>query len=242
MRRFLYIIMVVVLFSACGEKKQDNTLPVVEEDRQAKQLLQGIWVNTVDEEPAFRVEGDSIYYPDSTSMPAHFMIIADTLIVEGGTVVKYPIIRQSEHVLDFKNPNGETVELVKSDNTEDDITYFETRHPVVLNQNRTIKRDTVIAYNGERYHCYVQVNPTTYKVIKSANTDEGDFKKHEFVQFVPKDRINQVILSDMILMKTDAEGFHHQAQLCVPDSPSSYVIDVVVSADGKMVMKEVPSE
>lgn len=268
MRRFLYIIMVVVLFSACGEKKQDNTLPVVEEDRQAKQLLQGIWVNTVDEEPAFRVEGDSIYYPDSTSMPAHFMIIADTLIVEGGTVVKYPIIRQSEHVLDFKNPNGETVELVKSDNTEDDITYFETKHPVVLNQNRTIKRDTVITYNGERYHCYVQVNPTTYKVIKSANTDEGmevgnvyydntihvavfkgavkkyshDFKKHEFVQFVPKDRINQVILSDMILMKTDAEGFHHQAQLCVPDSPSSYVIDVVVSADGKMVMKEVPNE
>ena len=66
MRRFLYIIMVVVLFSACGGKKQDNTLPVVEEDRQAKQLLQGIWVNTVDEEPAFRVEGDSIYYPDST--------------------------------------------------------------------------------------------------------------------------------------------------------------------------------
>lgn len=51
MRRFLYIIMIAVLFSACGEKKQDNTLPVVEEDRQAKQLLQGIWVNTVDEEP-----------------------------------------------------------------------------------------------------------------------------------------------------------------------------------------------
>lgn len=39
MRRFLYIIMVVVLFSACGGKKQDNMLPVVEEDRQAKQLL-----------------------------------------------------------------------------------------------------------------------------------------------------------------------------------------------------------
>jgi len=44
----------------------------------------------------------------------------------------------------------------------------------------------------------------------------------------------------MILIKTDADGFHHQAQLCVPDSPSSYVVDVVVSADGKMVMKEIP--
>jgi hypothetical protein len=201
-------------------------------------------------------------------MPAHFMIISDTLVVEGGTVVKYPIIRQGEHVLDFKNPNGETVELVKSENTEDDITYFDTKHPVVLNQNRTIKRDTVLMYNGQRYHCYVQVNPTTYKVIKSSNTDEGmevgnvyydntihvavfqgavkkyshDFKKHDFLRFVPKDQINQVILSDMILMDSDADGFHHQAQLCIPDSPSSYVVDVVVSADGKMEMKDVPNE
>ena len=59
-------------------------------------------------------------------------------------------------------------------------------------------------------------------------------------KFVPNDHINQIILSDMILIKTDADGFHHQAQLCVPDSPSSYVVDVVVSADGKMVMKEIP--
>lgn len=266
MTRIVYILLCLMLFAACGGKKQADQSAMPKEDRQAKQLMQGIWVTAGDEEPAFRVSGDSIFYPDSTSLPAHFMVIADTLVVEGGTVVKYPIVRQSDHLLEFKNPNGELIELMKSDNVEEALEYFETKQPVVLNQNRTIKRDTVLSYQGERYHCYVQVNPTTYKVIKTSVTDEGmevanvyydntihvavfqgavkkyshDFKKHEFLKFVPNDHINQIILSDMILIKTDADGFHHQAQLCVPDSPSSYVVDVVVTADGKMVMKEIP--
>lgn len=266
MKRVVHIIMILCFLVSCGERKQDGQQVAQQEDLQAKQLMQGIWMTADDEEPAFRVEGDSIFYPDSTSLPARFMVIGDTLIVEGATMVKYPILRQTEHLIEFKNPNGEVVELVKSENTEEDLEFFETKQPVVLNQNRTIKRDTVISYQGERYHCYVQVNPTTYKVMKSSNNDEGmevanvyydntihvavfqgavrkyshDFKKHDFLQFIPKDRINQMILSDMILMKTDADGFHHQAQLCVPDSPSSFVVDVVISGNGKMTMKEIP--
>ncbi len=44
---------------------------------------------------------------------------------------------------------------------------------LALNQNTLIKRDTVVVRGDEKYHLYVQVNPTSYKVYKSSYNDDG---------------------------------------------------------------------
>ena len=133
----------------------------------------------------------------------------------------------------------------------------------MLNQNQLIKRDTIVENNGVRYHCYVQVNPTTYKVIKPTYNDDGvevdniyydntihvavfqgtgriyshDFYKKDFKNLIPDSFLRQSILSDMTMLKTDASGVHYLAQLYVPDSMSSYVVEITISFNGKMTMK-----
>lgn len=50
-------------------------------------MLQGIWLNDDDEDDvAFRVKGDTIYYPDSTSQPVYFYIAGDTLVMKGANI------------------------------------------------------------------------------------------------------------------------------------------------------------
>ena len=51
------------------------------DDSGAKAMLQGIWVDCESEDVAFKVTGDSVYYPDATSLPSYFRIKADTLII-----------------------------------------------------------------------------------------------------------------------------------------------------------------
>lgn len=225
-------------------------------------MLQGVWISDEDESPALMAKGDSIFYPDSTSMPVAFKIVSDTLYLIGGTTATYPIESQSEHIFSFRNPNGETVKLVKSDDAED-FSYFEMKQPVVLNQRRLIKRDTIVAGPADRYHCYVQVNPTTYKVYKSSINDSGlevsnvyydntvhfaifkgaqrlyshDFKKLDFKNLLPMLNMKETILSDMEFQKTDAEGIHYLALLGIPDTATSYMVEVTVSYQGKLTMK-----
>ncbi len=250
-----------VVIVACRNGK-DKASADVQENLQAKQMLQGIWLDADEGVPSFRAKGDSIFYPDTISQPARFRIVADTLMIEGAYLVKYPIVRQSAHLFEFVNQNGETIKLVKSEDA-DDLHFFRMNRHVTLNQNKVIKRDSIVVLGSERYHLYVQVNPTTYKVVKPTYNDEGvevdnvyydntihlavfngaskvysqDFKKQDFKLFVPEAYLRQSILSDITLVKADTDGFHHRAQLCIPDSPSSYVVEVLVSAKGKMTMK-----
>ena len=166
----LALICATITFVACGPKtsKSDTKL---EEDKVAKQMLQGIWINSDDESVAFKVKGDTIFYPDSTSYPAYFQIFRDTLVIYGADEpVKYPIEKQAPHLFMFKNSNGETVRLTLSEDALDKF-QFDNNKAQVLNQNQLVKKDTVVAFEDMRYHCYVQVNPTTYKVIKTTYTD-----------------------------------------------------------------------
>ena len=154
----------LLLFGLCKSRdaKLDSALT---EDLKAKQMLQGIWVNEDEEDVAFRAKGDSIFYPDTTSQPVSFQVFGDTLVLHGANNVKYLIVKLKPHLFIFKNQNGETVRLTLS-NDKADLMAFDTRRPQALNQNRLIKRDTVVTFEGQRYHSYVQVNPTTFKVVK----------------------------------------------------------------------------
>lgn len=248
------------LVAACGGQKK-NAPDAVSENKQAKALLQGIWVNEDEEDVAFMAKGDSIFYPDTTSQPVRFMVVKDTLVMQGATTAKYPIVKQAAHLFVFKNQNGETVRLTKSENPADKSLFYR-QAPKALNQNQLIKRDTVIVYGADRYHSYVQVNPTTYKVVKSVYNDEGvevgnvyydnivhvslfrggaklfshDFRKQEFARLVPEQYLRQAVLSDIVYDHASPKGFTYLAQLLIPDGSSSYIVMVTLSFEGKMTM------
>lgn len=258
---YLALIAGCLILPGCRDRQRENA---AQEDLRAKQMLQGVWVNDDDGEPAWKVKGDTIYFPDATSQPLHFEVVADTLVLTGANTMKYPVIRQMPHVFQFKNQNGEVVRLDKSANPDDalafDATPPEGSATVELNQQRLIKRDTIVTFGGERYHCYTQVNPTSYKVYKSSYNEDGvevdnvffdniihisvfkgarkvfsrDFRKNDFRKEVPSDFLKQGVLNDMTLMKVDAAGVHYDASICLPDSPNSYEIEVAVSFDGRL--------
>ena len=106
--------------ASCGKKASPDSTP--KEDTRAKKLLQGIWLNEDDEDVAFRVKGDTIYYPDSTSQPVYFCIYGDTLIMKGARDVKYPILKQAAHLFEFKSPSGDVIKLTKTS----DKTYLKS--------------------------------------------------------------------------------------------------------------------
>lgn len=253
----------VLLFFSC-KGRGVHPLPQ-QEDRAAKEMFQGVWVNEGEEDVAFRVKGDTISYADSSSLPAYFQIFHDTLVLHGATEVKYAIVKQASHLFVFVNQNGDQVRLVKSDDPNDLAIFeeVEARRPVALNQNRMIKRDTVVMVGQDRYHCYVQVNPTTYKVIKPSYNDDGvevgnayydnivhlsiyhgarkvfskDFRKQDFKGAVPMQFLKSGILSDLLFSGIDAAGIHYVALIAIPDGPSSYHVDVCVSVNGKLRMQ-----
>lgn len=249
-------------FVGCGKKSAQNE--ALEEDSHAKELLQGIWLNEDDEDVAFRVKGDTIYYPDSTSQPVYFYIYSDTLVMRGANEVKYPIVKQAAHLFEFKSQSGDIIKLVKTS----DKTYqkaFAQEKTVALNQNTLIKRDTVVALGEEKYHLYVQVNPTSYKVFKSTFNDDGvqvdnvyydniinlnvfhgankvfarDFSKKDFEKKVPDSFLQQAILSDLVYDGIDKEGIYYLAVLAMPDSSLSYQVKLTISFSGHLKIERV---
>lgn len=256
---FLYIFL-CICFSACNGNKETVT-GKRSEDLKAKQLLQGIWVDSDEENVVFRVKGDTIYYPDSLSQPIKFAIFGDTLEMQSANQSKYCILKQSAHNFEFKNSNGDIVRLIKSDDPSL-VLQFAKKKPTSVNQNKVIKSDTIISCNEERYHIYTQVNPTTYKVYKTSYSDDGleienvyydntihvsifkqgiklfsrDFSKKDFTRYVPKDFLKQSILSEITCISTNSTGFNYIAQLAIPDSYVSYQVNIYITTGGKVSM------
>lgn len=253
------IIICAQIFISC----RDNAAREAEivENAEAKAMLAGIWLNEEEETVMFRIKGDTIYYPDTTTSPVKFKIVSDTMIITGKNESKYPIIRQTKNIFEFKNQNGENVKLVRSDNPTDSLLFVNIR-PVALNQKQTIKRDTVVSYGEKKYHCYIQINPTQYKVYRTFTNAEGmevenvyydniihvsifqgagkmysrDFKKAAFKGYVPEEMLTQMILSDIDLLSLDGVGFHYKAQLAIPDSPGCFIVNFTVAYDGRVSM------
>lgn len=243
---------------ACGMKSHGDG--VGDESRQAKQLLQGLWSDEDTETPVFKMEGDSVYYPDSTSIPAYFKVVGDTLYI--GSMARYFIEKHTEHLLWFRSPGGELVKLVKDEeqNAED---VFEKHQPQVLMLTEVLKRDTVINYDGQRYHLYFALNPTKYQVVRHTLNEDGldveniyydniihlsifqgstqlfssDFRKKRYQQQLSDGQLEQLVLNNMEFDKVDADGFHVVVSLCVPGDATCYLIGHVVSFDGKLSTK-----
>lgn len=256
----LFMAVVSVAFVGCRQEKGGKV--AIEENHDAKKLLQGIWLNDDEEDVAFRIKGDSVYFPDSTTVPAYFRIERDSFVVSGANVMRYKIVKQTPHVFVFVNQNGERVKLVKtSDNSYNNM--FSKTPPVSVNQNRLLKSDTVVFHEDNKYHSYVQVNPTTFKVVKASMNDDGvevgsiyydniihlsifkgaeklfssDLHKKDFSQEVPERFLRQAVLSDLTFFETDSEGLHYFAILAIPDSSISYMVEVIVGYNGKLTKR-----
>ena len=244
MRRIFNIVLCLLpVFIAC--KQKETTAPDAKESKEAKALLQGIWVDQESESVVFKAKGDTIFYPDSVSQPAYFKVINDTMLI--GTS-KYPLI-------------GDTIKLVKSEEVEDSLS-FSDKHPEVLTMGEVTKRDTVVIYGKDRYHCYVAITPTQKKIVSSSYDDSGvevnnvyydnvvrlsvfhgntclygkNFQKNEFSRFVPDGFLNQAILSNAEFDHADDDGIHFNATLCAPNSASCYLVEIVVSYKGRINM------
>lgn len=250
------------MITVCGCNKADRQAAEPGENLKAKTELAGIWIDADEETAVFKIKGDTIYYPDSTSRPVEFKIIEDTMVLHGNSISKYPIVRRSAHIFEFKNQNNETVKLVKSEDPNDTL-QFTRQHRVPLNQGKIIKSDTVVVFSGKKYHSYVQINPTTYKVYRSFYNAEGieieniyydniihvsvfsgrdkvfskDFTKSDFSSAVPHNMLKQSVLSDIKLTSLSADGLHYQTQLAIPDSPSRFLVELTISYSGKISVK-----
>lgn len=257
---YIFVAVILVLFIlSCNNSKKESVS--VLENKKAMAMLEGIWLDEDEENVTFKIKGDTVYYPDSTTQPVKFKIIGDTMLFYGNSISKYPILKQTAHVFEFKNQNGDIVKLIKSDDPNDALLFV--RHaPITLNQKKVIKRDTIVGYSDKRYHCYVQINPTTYKVYRTFYNDEGleveniyydniihisifsgssklfskDFRKYDFSACVPKNMLKQSVLSDIVLDHLDSEGVHYRTQLAIPDSPTSFLVNMIISYNGKITM------
>lgn len=249
----------VSLFVAC--KGKSGATADATEDIEAKKMLQGIWIDGDIGDVTFKVDGDNILYPDSTSQSATFKIVGDTLVI--GTDDKYPIVKRSSQTLWFENPNGDVVKLNKSNDPDDALVFTrESKHTVPI-ITEVVKKDTVVMYAGERYHCYIAINPTKYKVVNTTYNPDGvavdnvyydniihlsiykggnklyskDLDKKMYARFVPKQILAQSILSGMEFYKIDNRGFHFNTTICIPDNASCYMLDTYVSQKGQLAME-----
>ena len=259
MNRALYHIIILGVFLtalvSCG--RQSNAASQQEESREAKRLLQGVWLADDSEMPVFQMKGDTVYYADSTSMPAAFKVIGDTLYV--GSANRYPIEKQTEHLLWYRNQDGEVMKFTKSDDQELNHEFQQQSKPQILSLNGVLKRDTVVFFDNQRYHLYIAINPTKYKVSHLTVNEDGievenvyydniihlsifrgsdqlfsrDFHKRQYAGKVPPQILEQSVLNNMEYNKVDASGFHLNVSVCVPDDASCYLIDQVVSFKGQ---------
>ena len=245
-----------ISFISCSEKQEK----AAEENRVAKALMQGVWVDAETEVVSFRVSGDTIFYADSTSMPACFKIIGDSLTLSSGT--SYAIEKQTAHLFWFRNQNGDLIKLEKSEEPED-ASAFTHDQPKVMTYTHQVKTDSVVNFGGDRYHWYIAINPTRYKVSRHTFNEDGmevenvyydnimhisvyrggdriyssDFRKQQYEKLVPVSFLNEAILANMEYSKADAAGLHFNATLCIPDGASCYLVETLISYKGEMTMK-----
>lgn len=245
-----------VTLLSCGDQK-----PPQGESREAKALLQGTWMDGETEDVLFQMKGDTVYYSDSTSMPAYYKVVGDTLYIGNSG---YHIEKQTDHILWFKNQNGEVMKLEKLDAEElQDTEEIQQPKTTIQTLTEVLKRDTVVFKDGQRYHCYIAINPTRYKVISHTVNEDGldvdevyydnivnvsifkggtqifkrDLHKKDYVKQVKSDFLEKAVFNDMNFKEVDAQGFHFIASLCVPNGASCYLVDNIVSDKGEIHFK-----
>ncbi|MBQ9355969.1 MAG: DUF4738 domain-containing protein [Prevotella sp.] len=257
------IAILILMLASCGQPDKPKNSAAgnpVQENTAAKSMMQGAWLDSETEESVFRVEGDTVFFADGTSLPAYFRVVGDSIELGVNT---YHITKQTEHNFWFENHAGDEVRLVKRDSTNLDQPDFVSQEPQVITATEVVNLDSVVMYGGQRYHWYVTVNPTRYKVVRTTYTPEGvavenvyydniihvsvfkgaqkiyghDFNKQAYSSDVPEDFLAQSILGNIRFSHVDSEGFHFNATVCIPDGAQCYMVENLIDFNGQMSMK-----
>lgn len=254
-KAFSILCLLAVVLCSCKEREVTPYIPT--EDRAAKANMQGIWLDEDTREVFLKAKGDTIYHADQTSQPTYFRIITDSLQL-GDEDNKYEVVKLTPNLLWFKNRNGDLVKLMKSETEADSLEF--TMNTKILSVTEVVKKDSVIIYNGERYHLYIAVNPTKYRVVRSSYTDDGvevetiyydniihisvyqgkkriysnDIRKEMFSELIPERFLSQSILGNVDFGRVDSKGFHFPTSVCIPDGASCYMVDTCVDFEGNM--------
>lgn len=256
MYKGISIVILTVALSSCGTPQQKAAAP--EENREAKSLLQGIWLDDNTETALLRVKGDTLFYADAATAPVAFKIIGDSLITYGARTNGYKIEKQGEHIFWFHSAVGDVIRLHKAETESDSLAFIHTQEIPVYSE--VVQKDSVVIYDNVRYRGYVYINPSKIKVMRPGVSEEGlgvdnvyydniihicvyegkkslyakDITKQMFKEVVPNDFLQWAILSDMDFRGVDAQGYHYQATVCIPDDASCYMVNITVSKDEKL--------
>ena len=251
----LTAIAVCIVLVACGNKTSNTQNRT--EDKEKKQLLQGVWTNELDGSIVFSVKGDTIFFADTLSTPATFHIYGDSIQIDYHPAICYKITRCSQTTFKFINTDGDEMSLTKSANFKSGKTpqHFQ------INQGCIIKKDSIINSKQTKYHAYTQVNPTTYKIYKQQTNADGmqvettyfdnivyialydgnkkiyghNIEKKQFKKLVPESYISQAILSEIkITGLAPNGGVRYDAILMRPDSYTSYIVHIDITSSGKI--------
>lgn len=250
MNKQLTTFLVAAFLFACGHPQPEASDE--KENREAKLLLQGIWLDDDTETALMKIKGDTIYYPDADLAPVAFRIVGDSLIMEGTNTNSYKIEKQGEYIFWFHSAMGDLIRLHKTEDENDSLTFMHTQEVPIYND--VIQKDSVVIYNNVRYRGYVYINPSRIKVIRPGVSTEGlsidnvyydniihicvyegkkslyakDINKQMFQGIIPDEFLQWAILSDMDFLGVDATGFHYQATVCIPDGASCYLVNITV--------------
>ncbi|MCD8165436.1 MAG: DUF4738 domain-containing protein [Bacteroides sp.] len=260
MRKALSFIALVLLICSCtGKPAGESQSP--QESTAAKELLQGVWLDEFTDAPVLRIAGDTIYYNNSQNIPVYFQVIRDSLYLYGGNrTVRYKIDRHTENVLWFYSLPDYVIKLYKSENAEDTLAFVKQRVEVIRPVSEVMQKDTVVTYDGVRYRAYAYINPSSMKVVKSRQSEDGlsyenvyydnvihicvyqgnkslfakDITKQMFGEVIAGDVLQRSILADMEFKGVDCSGYHYQAMVCIPESPVCNLVNLDISFDGEL--------
>ena len=255
----IIVLTVSLLTAACTSNSKTDVKP--EEDNDAKAKLQGTWISETDGDVMFTIKGDTLFYNDSLSAPVAFCVRHDSLIIRNHNEVRYPIIRLNSTQFYFINADGDEVDLIKGENAPA-LEKGEYKGAIDLNQGRKIKRDSVVTYNGKRYHAYTQVNPTSYKVYHQSTNNDGmtvetvfydnivfialydgvnkvfgqNIHKKDLSGVVPAAYLEKAVLSDILIQGDSKDGVRFVAILSVPDTYTNYRVNIDITPSGKKII------
>ena len=172
MRFVKYICLLGLVFlTAC---LGGNHLQRMSEDKVAKQLLQGVWVDDLSDSPVLLVAGDTLHYSDPSATPVFFKIMQDSIFLLGVDTISYKIERQGENIFWITTATDELMKLHRSDDEEDRWAFIPEQKPASVDViQQYTEKDSVIVYDGVRYRGYVFINPTHYKVVRTLYNDNG---------------------------------------------------------------------
>ena len=169
MYKLFSFVMLTVALGSCGTPQQKTSAR--EENREAKFLLQGIWLDDNTEAAVLKVDGDTIYYADAATAPVAFKVIDDSLVTYGAQTNAYKIEKQGEYIFWVHSAVGDVIRLHKADDDSDSLTFIHNQEVPIYNE--VIKKDSVVTYDNVRYRGYVYINPSKIKVMRPGVSEEG---------------------------------------------------------------------